>query len=97
MGRVRGGRERGSVFRRRRVRGVVLLSLVLVFTSVMVCGETGHRKLPLPQSVCRKIGHCPHRFVTQDLDKPARRLIHRRNAIKRERPRNARNKTNQSS
>ena len=33
-----GGRERGSVFRRRRVRGVVLLSLVLVFTSVMPWG-----------------------------------------------------------
>ncbi len=35
MAGVRGGRERGSVFRRRRVRGVVLLSLVLVFTSVL--------------------------------------------------------------
>ena len=38
MGRVRRGRERGSLFRRRRVRGVVLLSLVLVFTSVLPWG-----------------------------------------------------------
>ena len=37
MGRVRGGRERGSVFRRRRVRGVVLLSLVLVLLTCRRC------------------------------------------------------------
>ena len=42
MAGVRGGRERGSVFRRRRVRGAVLLSLVLVFTSVLPWGAVHH-------------------------------------------------------
>ena len=38
MAGVRGRRERGSVFRRRRMRGVVLLSLVLVFTIAFKVG-----------------------------------------------------------
>ena len=53
MGRVRRGRERGSLFRRRRVRGVVLLSLVLVFTSVLPWGAV---QIDWPEEAAQQSG-----------------------------------------
>ena len=92
MAGVRGGRERGSVFRRRRVRGVVLLSLVLVFTSVMPWGAV-QIDWPLATGSCRSSQSLAKISTSALIDLASSRQAgaspeRRRNAIKREWPRN---------
>ena len=73
---VRGGRERGSVFRRRRVRSVVFAKFIFGFYECDAVGSSPPRlasKKLLDRVRRKNLSHWPHRLIFRHFSKPARR------------------------